>query len=311
MNRSEIFNALDIRYVDLKFSIAFMNDCHLPRYKTSALRGGMGQMLLRQNCVRDEKCEACDFEDECLVRRMMYAKYEIQPRFASHGDSMGYVIECDNKKERFRRGEVLEFHLLLYGKLIVHFSHILQAFYVLGQMGLGHDHAQYEIIKVENEQGEAVVKRNQVYLNRLGVRTIREYAEERMQAFEKEWCRNEVHFTTPTALKYDGELIKEFNPMAIFRSVLRRIYSFNCFEGMEIPLIELDEELPEIVRQEVQTEIVPRFSSTMGKRMNLKGISGIVVFDYLSENLLLVLLAGEKLHIGKNTSFGFGGYQIR
>lgn len=311
MNHSEILNALDIRYVDLKFIIAFADDCRLPICKTSALRGGMGQMLLRQNCVRDEKCDVCDFENECLVRRMMYAKYEIQPRFASRGDSMGYVIECDSKKEYFRRGECLNFHLLLYGKSIVHFSHFLQAFYMLGQIGLGQEHVQYEIIKVENEKGESVVKRSQVYLDRLGVRTIREYVEERMQMFESEWCRNEVHFTAPTTLKLDGEFIKEFNAIAVFRSILRRIYSFNCFEGKDIPLMELDEELPDIVRQNVKYEIVPRFSSTMGKRMNLKGISGTIVFDFLPENLLMVLLAGEKLHIGKNTSFGFGKYRVR
>ena len=113
----KIMSALNIRYIDLKFVVQFEKNCHMPVHKTSALRGGMGQMLLKQNCIRESKCEVCDFEGECLVRRMMYAKYEIQPPFASRGDSMGYVIECENKKEYFQGGECLEFHLLLYGKL--------------------------------------------------------------------------------------------------------------------------------------------------------------------------------------------------
>lgn len=303
-------DALNIRYVDLKFTLAFVEDCRLPEYKTSALRGGMGQMLLQQNCIRDGKCEDCSFESECLVRRMMYAKYEIQPKFANRGDSMGYVIECESKKENFRKGDRLEFHLLLYGKLIVHFSQFLQAFYMLGQMGIGKAHAHYQILSVENEQGERVVDGSQVYLHKLGVSTIGEYVEKRKKLLEKEGCQNTVVFQTPVTLKYEGDFLQTFHSLAIFRSVLRRIYSFHCFEGQDIPLMELDMELPDIVRQSVKFESVLRFSSTMGKRMSLKGIRGEVVFDYLPEELLIALLAGEKLHIGKNTSFGFGKYTV-
>ena len=75
--------------------------------------------------------------------------------------------------------------------------------------------------------------------------------------------------------------------------------------------MEIEEELPEIVKQEVTFESVPRFSSTQGKKMSLKGIGGNVIFDYLPEKLLIALLAGEKMHIGKNTSFGFGKYVVK
>lgn len=44
--------------------------------------------------------------------------------------------------------------------------------------------------------------------------------------------------------------------------------------------------------------------------MKLRGIKGKVKFDELSDELLLLFAAGEKLHIGKNTSFGFGKYII-
>ncbi len=304
-------DALNIRYVDLKFVLQFEEHCHMPEHKTSALRGGMGQMLLKQNCIRDGKCDVCDFESECLVRRMMYAKYEIQPPFASRGDSMGYVIECESKKEYFRKGECLEFHLLLYGKLIVHFSQFLQAFYMLGQAGLGKEHARYRIVRVANEKGELVVNGTQVCLQRLGIHTIGEYAQERLKQLQQIGCCNEVTFVTPVTLKYEGEFLREFHAEAIFRSVFRRIYCFDCFEGVDIPLMQADMELPELVRQEVTMESVPRFSSTMGKKMNLKGICGTVVFDYLPEELLLALLAGEKMHIGKNTSFGFGKYVVK
>lgn len=311
MNKSDLLDTLNIKYVDLRFIISVEEDGCLPKHKASALRGGMGQMLLRQNCIRDKNCDSCDFENECMVRRLMYAKYDIQPRFASRGDSMGYVIRCDNKKEKFQKGDSFEFHLLLYGKLIVHFSQFLQAFYMLGQVGLGQDHVPYSIDKVISEKGSTVVNGNQVCLQNLDMRTIREYVEERKQFLEKYGCANRIIFSSPTALKYDGDFLREFHVEAIFRSVLRRIYSFHCFEGMEIELMEAKRKLPEIVRQNVKSEIIPRYSSTMGKKMGLKGILGEVVLDYLTEEQILILLVGEKLHIGKNTSFGFGQYKLK
>lgn len=41
-----------------------------------------------------------------------------------------------------------------------------------------------------------------------------------------------------------------FHEEAILRSVFRRIYSFDCFEGNPMPFLEIDEKLPEIVKQE-------------------------------------------------------------
>lgn len=307
MEPTIISQALGIRYIDLRFTLIIQKDSTLPKYKTSALRGGMGQMLLKQNCIRDKQCESCDFVNECLVRRMMYSKYEIQPKFATRGDSIGYVIECNNLKESFRSGEKLEFHLLIYGKTIAYFSQFLQAFYMLGQYGLGKEYVRYEIVKVENDRGEIVVSGNNVYLSGLGISTIKEYVDMRRNQIESLKLAT-MHFLTPTTLKYQGEFLQRFHAEAILRSVSRRLYSFDCFEGNSMPLLEIDEKLPEIVKQKTHYVSIPRYSSTMQGKMSLKGIKGYVVFDDLSENFLTMLLAGEKLHIGKNTSFGFGKY---
>ena len=66
------YEPLAVRYIKLHFTLLLTEDTVLPKSKVSALRGGMGEMLLRMNCVRDRNCENCDFETECIVRRMMY-----------------------------------------------------------------------------------------------------------------------------------------------------------------------------------------------------------------------------------------------
>lgn len=313
MDSEVILKTLNIRYVDLRFIVEFPEACELPEEKTSALRGGMGQMLLKQNCIRDRNCDDCDFEDECLVRRMMYAKYEkdFQPAFASRGDSNGYLIECENKEEYFDAGEQMEFHLVLFGKVIVYFTQFLQAFYMLGQAGIGKEHAQYQIVRVENDIGKQIVEGTQVDLGRLHVGMIGEYAKRRVKQLKMKDRKNMLVFQTPVSIKYEGNFIRRFSTEAILQSLTRRIYCLDLFEAQEgTEKLFLDDDLPEIIFQKVYPAEISRYSSTRNEKMKLHGIKGKVRFDQLSEELLLLLAAGEKLHIGKNTSFGFGKYVV-
>ena len=96
-----LIKSQDIRYTKLTLVVQFTEDTMLPKQKVSAIRGGIGEMLLRANCVRGRECEKCDFSDECIVQRIMYSKYEKKPSFVTTGESVGYVLECDNYKEEF------------------------------------------------------------------------------------------------------------------------------------------------------------------------------------------------------------------
>lgn len=42
----QIWNCLQVRYVKLHFHLRILEDTQLPKNKVSALRGGMGEMLL-------------------------------------------------------------------------------------------------------------------------------------------------------------------------------------------------------------------------------------------------------------------------
>ena len=55
---------------------------------------------------------------------------------------------------------------------------------------------------------------------------------------------------------------------------------------------------------------VYRYSSTQDRKVALRGVKGDMELSELPQELLPVLLAGEILHIGKNTSFGFGRYRV-
>lgn len=312
MNIGELEKALQIRYMRLRIQVIMQEDTELPSYKSFALRGGIGEMLLRQNCIYDrEKCENCGFIDECIVRRIMYAKPENPIFFMKNGESLGYNLECTDYRKHFGAGDSMEFHLVLFGKCISYFWQYLQAIHALGKEGIGKEKSRFKIYQILNIRKEQIVSDNCVYKNAYEWETIGKYVERRLPFLKKNEGSLAVHFLTPATIKHHGEFQQKFQSEAFVKALLRRIYMMDCFEGIGEELMEYRESLPTVVSQKVEFRSIRRFSSTQGKGIYLKGLEGEMKLEGVSNFLLVCIAAGEVLHVGKNTSFGFGMYRIK
>lgn len=309
---SELKKALGIRYVKLHFTVVFLEDALLPRHKVSAIRGGIGEMLLRANCIRNRECETCDFTRECIVQRTLYSQFDRKPEFVTTGESVGYVLECEDYRESYAAGDTLEFKLLLFGKTIVYFNQFLQALYQLGMYGLGKEKARFQIAAVSNTRGQPILEGNNVYMEQYQVEYVRDYAEERLRQIGAGTPGPyTMHFRTPLTLKYHNEFIQEFQMEPIIRAVRRRIYMLDCFENIDgEAYYQKEPDIPEQLEQRAFPYSVKRVSFRKNQKIILKGIRGQLIFNGISDEELALLLAGELIHIGKNTSFGFGKYSI-
>lgn len=307
-----INDALNVRYIKLHFTLLFPKDCILPISKASAIRGGMGEMLLRANCIRNRECDVCDFQGECIVQRTMYSRFDNKPDFITTGDSIGYVVECEDYQEVFKAGDMLEFNLILFGKTIVYFNQYLHALFALGQNGIGRSHAEFLIVQVKNTRGQAILENSNIYMKYYQVETIQNYVDYRIKQIEQRRYPDKIVFRTPLTQKFRGEFLEEFCMEAINKSIQRRLYMLNCFEGNDIQEFYYEELVtPVIAEQSVREMKVKRYSSRKDEKMYLKGIKGEILLENLPEELLELYFAGELIHIGKNTSFGFGRYVMR
>ena len=310
IGKSEEKGIFDIRYIKLHFTLRMTEDTVMPRYKASAIRGGMGEMMLRANCIRDRDCEKCDFESECIVRRVMYSKMEIQPKFMSSGDSVGYVTECEDYREEFTVGDEWKFNLILFGKNIVYFSQYMSALYALGMNGIGKERSRFEIVSVTNTKGRELLRGNDIAMAEYKVETISDYITFRKKQMDREPFCGEIKFKTPLTLKYRGELLREIAIEPVFEAARRRVYMLDCFEGIENNMMQEEVEYPAVLAEEHRGVSVRRYSTHSDSAMNLQGIEGMMKVEGMADELLETLLAGELVHIGKNTSFGFGRYRI-
>lgn len=305
-----LLKELQIRYVKLHFTIEFDEDTIMPRNKVSAIRGGVGEMLLRMNCICDRNCMNCDFTKECIVQRIMYSTFDIQPESVNTQAGIGYVYECNNTKEQFLQGEKMEFQLLLFGKTIVYFNQYLQAIYGLGQQGIGKNYSRFHIVEIRNSKKEVILHKNSLYMEQYQVETVADYVNDRFKKLKEQGQQNKIIFSTPLTLKYQNEFIQQFSMKQIFTAINRRIYMLNCFEGLKNELHKQQIEDRKIVFQKSKMQEVGRYSFRKEEKMILRGITGVVETEPLSDDEVKLLLAGELLHIGKNTSFGFGKYKI-
>lgn len=306
----KLFNALQIKYIKLFFTVEFTSSAKIPEHKESALRGGMGEMLLRANCIQNRDCKNCNYVEECIVHRTMYSHYQIRPPFVQSGDSIGYVIYCDDHRKFVGKGDTLEFQLMLFGNAIVHFNQFVQAFYSLGIQGLGNNDATFDIVSIKNQWQQPIMMNQIVHMDYYIPESIYDYVIRRYHMIEESTLK--LKFSMPLTLKYKNEFLKEFDIDPILKAIKRRIYMMNCYVGKDVEdwYKELNGDLPILYDQKVYNKGITRYSSTQNTKMTLKGIQGVLNLSNVSDTNLFLLLAGELIHIGKNTSFGFGKYIV-
>lgn len=339
-----------VRYIILKFTVRMSQNCNLPEEKASALRGGFGNCLLDLNCVssiKPEPCEKCTFHQACIVQKIMYAPLKIPVPFARDKESEGYIIECQDKKTKFYQGDTFSFSITLFGDVIVYLQPVLQAFFRLGTYGLGKEKAAFEILEIKNQFGQKIFEKGSVFLKNYQFRYLDDYISHRIKKIETEDNQDEkntdrtewnlkIKMLTPLSLKYNGVILKEFHAGGFLNALSRRAYIMNCFEGQaeafqrkwkdgttwesfpegrcvsesEIEKGKGREYLPEIEVKRSFDKYINRYSFIQQRKMSWNGIMGEFLLYGVTEEMLWYLLAGEILHVGKYTSFGFGKYFV-
>ena len=184
--------------------------------------------------------------------------------------------------------------------------------------GMGAEHVRFQIAKVSNTLGETLVEGSSVYKERLTIMHVSDYVRYRFSSGEikrmldADRCR--MVFQSPLSLKFQGKMQEDFRPDALFAAIERRVYILNCYEGLseEGENIErpAEEHLPIVEKEKAWPVKMKRYSGTQNSKVTFSGIRGWCDLRGLDESMLQLLLAGELLHIGKNTSFGFGKYTL-
>lgn len=282
----------------------------MPVYKGSTLRGALGHALKRVVCVQRKRttCEGCIVGDRCLYgwvfesiareKRLMGRHYPHYPH--------PYVLKPPlTDKREFKPGDKLEWGLVLLGRAVEYLPFFVLAFKEMGERGLGR--GRRRAVLKEVRVGEDLVYRE-------GGEAVFHPLPVSVEASGEGHSEVMLHFKTPTRIRRQRRLVERPWFVHIATQLVERVTLLANLYGSvrhePVPgLHELAKEI-ELVKDETQWFDWERYSFRQGTRMRMGGFVGKAWYRGNLDPFWPYLKVGEFVHVGKNASFGLGGYEL-
>ena len=294
-------------YTRLLFRLKLLDESVLPVFKASMLRGLMGKALHRLNCQSRGSCQKCKVVSNCPYSIL----FKPELVFKNQLTTPPFVLFSPNKKEKFAKGDDVEFTLTIFGEYSRYFDYFLNAFNYAGGFGLGHKRTPYEIESITDD-----ISAEWVYKDRQVNKEWR-VAYARLSDFNREKPNNSrhvrVHFLAPVFIKVDKSQVYFPEMKEIIRAVIRRIHilSRSIWKDKDFKIDKsfLEDFCYSIDRYDLGFDKSFK-TGGLGHRVELSGFYGEVDYGGDFSTLYPLLRAGEVVHIGARMSYGLGKYEL-
>lgn len=303
-----------------RFSLIVTEEIALPPYKGFAFRGVFGTVLKELACVLpEESCQRCPFRQTCTYAYL----FETSPaegvdgfrRFSNF--PRPYIIRPPQGDKRlFRRYDPLEFEFILIGRASECIPQVILTFDEIGQRGIRNGQGRYIIDRVTatDEKGveKTIYEKGRAEDGPFPLRTIR-FGKQRAEVGAVT-----LNFHTPLLIEERGKV--QYEPprfSLLFENLVRRIMLLQAVHGtggLDFKNYEELVEKSESVRMtssDMQWNTMERISNRQMARIKTGGLTGSVTYSGELKEFIPFLKAGEIIHVGKSTTFGFGGYRLQ
>lgn len=287
----------------------------LPAFAGSTLRGAFGGALRAGACTT--KARTCD--DCPLLMSCPYAVvFEPRPPAAGHHRQnfnqipRAYVVEPPQWGEKtYATGETLSFHLVLAGRVLEELARILWAFQQGFQRGIGKGDGTASLARIWYVAGDEATLIHDGPGGHLA-------AHEAVTPPAPSFSSNAVtlHFEAPLRLQTNGRraTAEEFTPRKLLITLIQRIALIHEFYGpgpLTLDFSKLAAQANTLdSEKKLQWRDWTRYSSRQRQKMDLGGVIGSWKLMGDLAPFLPFLHLGQWLHVGKEATFGLGGYRL-
>ena len=287
----------EISYCPLRVSLNALERAELPPYLGSTLRGALGQALLQTDK------EACAF---------LYRNSEKEDMDAGKVVAKPYMIippEIQRPQTVIEQGEKLNFELLLFGSAEESVSAVVSALEQLYRFGLGARRYRFDLSEIINSQTQRIIWRKGKYFKEAV--TAAEIQGEELQNV----TGVVIKICTPLRIRHGGRLVKKISFQTLIRNITNRIMELTERYGGWIDQEEADRllvlaEKVSTVHEEIKVERMERYSNRTNGKMDFSGLIGTIEYEGDLTPFVPWMYAAQKLHIGRNTTFGMGKIQV-
>ncbi|MDO5623721.1 MAG: CRISPR system precrRNA processing endoribonuclease RAMP protein Cas6 [Pseudomonadota bacterium] len=285
---------------------------HLPPYAGSMLRGAFGHALLAlaplphhggQPCALHASCPYCQVFASPPLPAHSLQKFSQMPA--------PYVIEPpEGGAQRLSAGQAFDFGLVLIGKALTHIGAIERAWQRALRIGLGHEHAPCTLVKIHDENGE---KPFEIMREKLSKSIID------LPPAPTLTHRATLHFHTPLRLQIQGKPARAHQLTArhLLITLARR---WQLLQDVHLGAAAPQQDFAALSTQASAITLQAhglrwydwgRYSQRQQREMQLGGLLGSLHLHGELSPFAHLLHLGQWLHLGKNTSFGLGGYRLQ
>lgn len=278
---------------------------HLPEYLGSTVRGIIG------HCFRDFVCDTpglkcldCERKDNCSFVQ----------NFSNTGGKGGAInpfvlyVHTQGRTE-WKTGDECIFDQTLFGHAALQPHIYLDALQKMEKKGWGAERIPFSIKRVcDYDNGTLLLAGKQSWLRNLTPHS--------MIIQERNAGTVLVVFDTPTRIVSGKKLFSSLPFSTLIQFILRRFLLVTqvctgretAWEGDSV---FREAEAVKIVEEEWKTVNFSRYSMNQtGNKLELPGQKGWVLYEGDLSQFVPILEAGKYLHVGKNSTIGFGHYQL-
>ena len=305
-------------YSKYSFICRFEDEAILPPYKGSTFRGVFGLALKKVACaLKRQECADCLLKNRCLYARVFETPLALGVPKGSRisAPPHPFVIEPPlTERMEFRAGDNLACDLLLFGEVNHSFPYFVYAFEQMGAIGIGK--------RVNGSRGRftlKAVKKGAVSIYSESDQSLR-LSEPVQDLIPGDGGNSNssirIRLDTPLRLKFENEIKADLPFHVLVRATLRRVSSLLNTWGDGEPDLDYKGLIERAADVRTADNALrwfdwKRYSNRQERKMFMGGMLGSVIYEGDLGAYLPLLHFCDKVHLGKNTSFGLGKIQVQ
>lgn len=315
---------MELSVTTLRFVLSPTEKILLPEHPGSALRGGLGQGLYNIACsFKDRDCEDCSIKFKCPYSVLFNPfltereKEETSKRF--HNKPRPFVIEAEKRSGKYNTGDELTFIINLFGYSQKLLPYVIESWRYIEDIGLGSTRGTFKLKEVWLDN-DIAGKSKRIYasyedtVKNVEIKVTGNDINDYINIFDEN--RIKINYISPILMKYKGSFVNDVTFDILMRNLFRRLTSLSHFYGDERldidfgSYLERAEKQVTVKKDNTEWERWYRYSNRQNKRIEMQGLVGEIVFVGELAEFLRYLVWGQYIHVGKNTVFGQGEYEV-
>jgi hypothetical protein len=314
----------DFSMLSYELTLRAQESIPLPPFLGSTLHGGFGRALKQVGCYvpMANACPPCQHPSQCPYNLLFEFKNlpedRIPKRYAESPPKLFVVELPPSHPPQLRSGERLNFRLLFFGPAIDLRIYPIVAMRLWSESGLSYKRGRFELERIAavnpltGEQQQVYSSTDQMVHQNDQPLTVGEICR---------WCESwpvgnqiKLTFVTPMRLPGRGYKPEDLELKIVLKSVLERLSILALLAGLPEAKVDFATPLALAEKITVLSRAAKwwdwdRYSKRQDRRMSMGGFIGHLVLQGDFSELKPYLKIAELLHVGKNSTFGFG--QVR